>query len=26
LSYAQPINSKPNDELQRVQFAIGRVF
>lgn len=26
LSYAQPINSKPDDELKRVQFAIGRVF
>ena len=26
LSYAQPLSSKPNDQLQRVQFAIGRVF
>ncbi|GAC1369200.1 MAG: outer membrane protein assembly factor BamA [Aquirhabdus sp.] len=26
LSYAQPIRSKPNDDIQRVQFAIGRVF
>lgn len=26
LSYAQPIDSKPNDQIQRVQFAIGRVF
>ncbi|MDE2420236.1 MAG: outer membrane protein assembly factor BamA [Gammaproteobacteria bacterium] len=26
LSYAQPINSKPGDQIQRFQFAIGRVF
>ncbi|WP_410209192.1 outer membrane protein assembly factor BamA [Aquirhabdus sp.] len=26
LSYAQPIDSKPDDQLKRVQFAIGRVF
>jgi outer membrane protein insertion porin family len=26
LSYAKPINSKTGDQLERVQFAIGRVF
>lgn len=26
LSFAQPINSKPGDDVKRVQFAIGRVF
>lgn len=26
LSYAQPINSKPGDQIERFQFAIGRVF
>jgi outer membrane protein insertion porin family len=26
LSYAQPINSKTGDQVERFQFAIGRVF
>jgi len=26
LSYAHPLSSKPNDQIQKVQFAIGRVF
>ncbi len=26
LSYAQPINSKPGDQIEEFQFAIGRVF